>query len=265
MTSEQEQQALSDFQSLNKFEKSLLILLSIIYEPVSQTFLMNLLSKAEAIVPALRRPTKEELQASITRLRKLGLLDENNCCSRALVEQLTRKAVAREIFSGLASLIDREAPVSFMYGKWNTRCWRAMRQFRFGIYSLDFDRIDESQAFLEEHCQQQLDNKSPAVLVAAEAFDPDWFGSLPGSMQFFLLDQVFRYSVERLIHYQPVITYLEDEKNLTISPDEQVPFHRLLAGYYLLQGRFLDLQDLLTRHDDSFKGSGFAGTLALLL
>ncbi|HER63501.1 MAG TPA: ATP-dependent helicase, partial [Desulfobacteraceae bacterium] len=139
-----------------------------------------------------------------------------------------------------------------------------MRQFRFGIYNRDFDRIDESQDFLEEHCLQRLGNKSPAVMVAAEAFDPDWFGSLPGSMQFYLLNHVLRYSIASLTHYQPVIAYLEDERNLTVSPDEQVPFHRLLAGYYILQGRFEDLGGLLARHEDSFKASGFAGTLAFL-
>ena len=264
MTSEQEQQLLADFQSLTKFEKSLLFLLSIIYEPVSQAFLLNLLAKAEAIVPALKRPTKEELQASIVRLRKAGLLNDKNCCPRPFVEKLTRKAVRKKIFFPLASLVEREAPVSFMYGKWNTRCWRAMRQFRFGVYNRDFDRIEESQAFLEEHCMKHLGHRPPAIPVAAEAFDPGWFGTLPGSLQFYLLDQVFRYSVERLVHFQPVIAYLEDEENLTVSPDEQVPFHRLRAGYYLLQGRFSELRDLLSRHDDSFKASGFAGTLAFL-
>lgn len=264
MISEQEPQTLSDFQSLNKFEKSLLLLLSIIYEPVSKTFLLNFFAKVEAIVPNLKRPTKEELRASIIHLRKIGLLDENNCCPRPFVEWLTRKAIELEIFSPLADLIEREVPVSFMYGKWNVRCWRAMRQFRFGVYNRDFDRIDESLTFLEEHCRQRLDNKSPAILVAAEAFDPDWFGSLPGSMQFFLLNQVVRYSIDRLIHYQSVIAYFEDEKNLTVPPDEQVPFHRLLAGYYLLRGRFSDLRNLLERHDDSFKASGFAGALTFL-
>ncbi len=53
MNSEQEQHEVSAFQSLNKFEQSLLLLLSIIYEPVSQTFLMNLLGKTQIILSAL--------------------------------------------------------------------------------------------------------------------------------------------------------------------------------------------------------------------
>jgi len=264
MASKKEHKGLAPFHRLETFEKSLLLVLSIIYEPVSQAFLMHFLPKAEAVVPGFKRPTKEELQAAVIRLRKAGLLDDRNCCSRPLVEHLTRMTVDQGIFNDVSSLIEREAPVSFQYGKWTTRCWRAMRQFRFGIYRRDFDLIDESQAFLESHCLKHLGDRSPAVLIAAEAFDADWFGSLPGSLQFYLLDHVFRFSTGKLVHYQPVITYLEDEEKLTVSPDEQVPFHRLLAGYYLLQGRFADLQELLARHEDSFKGSGFAGSLAFL-
>lgn len=263
MNSEQ-QKEISAFASLKKFEQALLLLLSIIYEPVSPSFLLNLLGKAEAIVPELKLPSKDELKSAILQLKNLGLLNDKNCCPRPMAEYLTRLAVERGIYAGLASLVEREVPVSYMFGKRPTRCWRAMRQFRIGIYNRDFEKIEESQKFLEEHCQERFGKKSPAVLVAADGFDPAWFGSLPGSMQFYLLEQVFRYSFARLVHYRPVIAYLEDEKNLTVSPDEQVPFHRLLASDYILQGRFDDLRDLLARHGDSFKATGFAGALAFL-
>lgn len=264
MSSEQEQSELSLFTSLPPFERALLQLISIIYEPVSVTFLLHCLARAESLVPAITKPTKEELQATIIRLRQQKMLDEQNRCPQPFVEYLTRKTVEDGYFTSLASLVEREAPVSYMYGKWSTRCWRAMRQFRIGIYSRDFDKIDESLLFLEENCLERLGGKSPSVLVAAEAFDAEWFGDLPGSMQFFLLDHILRYSTSRLHHFEPVLEYLEDESALTVSPDEQVPFHRMLAGYFLLQGRFNELEQLLNRHSDSFKGSGFAGTFAFL-
>ena len=264
MASDQDQSGLSVYTSLPPFERSLLQLISIIYEPVSITFLLHCLSQAEALVPDISKPSKEVLQAAIIRLRQLKMLDEQNRCPQPLVEYLTRKAVEDGYFTSLAFLVECEAPVSYMYGKWSTRCWRAMRQFRIGIYSRDFDKIDESLFFLEENCMERLEDKAPSVLVAAEAFDAKWFGELPGSLQFFLLNQIVRYSTSQLHHYEPVIEYLEDETALTVPPDEQVPFHRMLAGYFLLQGRFDELKQLLDRHSDSFKGSGFAGTLAFL-
>ncbi len=264
MTSDPAQNTVSLFESLDPFEKSLLRLISIIYEPVSITFLHHFIAKAETLVQDIHSPAKEELQATILRLRQLELLDEQNRCVHPLVEHLTRQLLAEGVFPALAGLVEREAPVSYMYGKWTTRCWRAMRQFRIGIYGRDFDKIDESLKFLEENCLGQLDNKTPSVIIAAEAFDPDWFGSLPGSMQFFLLDQIIRYSTSSLEHYQPVLDYLDDDKAITVSVDEQVPFHRMLAGYFILQGRFDELRNLLDRHGDSFQASGFYGTLYFL-
>ncbi|NOQ47298.1 MAG: ATP-dependent helicase, partial [Desulfobulbaceae bacterium] len=123
---------------------------------------------------------------------------------------------------------------------------------------------DEAQVFLEEQCLGRLELPPPAVLVAAHAFDSDWIGSLPSSLQFFLLDQVIRYSLESLHHFPPVLAYLEDETALTLSEIEQIPFHRMLASYYLLQGRFDALQHLLDSHGESFQGAGFAGTVAFL-
>jgi SNF2 family DNA or RNA helicase len=263
MSSDQPQHTAA-FDSLAPFEKFLLRLISIIYEPVSITFLHHFLAKAESLVPDLHAPAKEELQATMLRLRQLELLDEQNRCAHPLVEFLTRETLADGTFPSLAALVEKEAPVSYMYGKWTTRCWRAMRQFRIGLYRRDFDMIDESLRFLEENCLARLGNKAPAVIVAAEAFDADWFGGLPGSIQFFLLDQIIRYSTSSLQHYQPVLDYLEDEKAMTVSMDEQVPFHRMLAGYFLFQGRFGELRSLLDRHGDSFQASGFAGTLAFL-
>lgn len=264
MASDQLQNEIAAFESLAPFEKSLLILISIIYEPVSITFLLHTISKAESLVQDLHSLTKDELMAILLRLRQSNLLDEKNRCPHPLVEFITRKSLGRGVMCALAALVEREAPVSYMYGKWTTRCWRAMRQFRIGVYCGDFDKIDESLRFLREHCLDRLNNRPPSVIVAAEAFDPGWFGALPGSMQFFLLDQIIRYSIATLNHYQQVIDYLEDEMSQSVSVDEQVPFHRILAGYLILQGRLVDLENLLDRHGDSFQGSGFSGTCAFL-
>ncbi|MFA5717310.1 MAG: DEAD/DEAH box helicase [Desulfobulbaceae bacterium] len=264
MIAEQEQAALSVIAALPPFEKSLLLCISVIYEPVSAAFLLTCMQKADFGGLGTFRPGKEELQAAIMELRRKKLLDEKNRLHQPLVEYVTRHAIELGIFPELAAVVEKQAPVSYQYGKRTTRCWRAMRQFRIGVYSRDFDKIEEAQIFLDEHCRTSFAGKAPAVPVAAEAFDAGWFGGLPGSLQFYLLEQILRYSMARLQHYPPVLDYLEDESVITVSPDEQVPFHRLLAGYLLLQGRLDNLEQLLDRHAESFKASGFAGTVTFL-
>ncbi|RJX20986.1 MAG: DEAD/DEAH box helicase [Desulfobulbus sp.] len=242
----------------------MLLLVSVIYEPVAGTFLSPCLVRADFGELGTFRPTREALEAALTRLRAGNFLNEKNRIPQPLVEFIAREAVRRGIFSQLAALVEKVAPVSYQAGKWSTRCRRAMRQFRIGVYESDFEKIDEAKSFFDENCRQRMGGKVPAIPVVAEAFAPEWFGTLPGSLQFYLLEQVLRYSMDQLQHYPSVLAYLGDEGALTIGPDEQVPFHRLLAGYSLLQGRFADLEDLLARHADSFRASGFAGTLAFL-
>ncbi|MHB8790896.1 MAG: DEAD/DEAH box helicase [Desulfobulbaceae bacterium] len=265
MAAEHEQNRLAGYFALPPLEQAILLLVSVIYEPAAAPFLLSCMTRADFGGLGTFRPTREILEAALVRLREKNFLNENNRIPPPMVEYIAREAVRCSIFAQLAALVEKQAPVSYQAGKWSTRCRRAMRQFRIGTYCGDFEKIDEAKSFLDEHCRPRLAGKAPAVLVAAEAFDPQWFGSLPGSLQFYMLEQVLRYSTDQLQHYPPVLAYLEDESVLTIGPDEQVPFHRLLAGYYLLQGRFVDLEALLAQHGDSFRASGFSGTLAFLL
>ncbi len=245
-------------------EEYLLQLISIIYEPVSINFLASCIVQADTPFPDGHRPGKDEINATLSRLRELKLVNSQNQCVPAIVEKLTRQSIENGLFSTLAALIQREAPVSYLYGKLPTRCWRAMRQFRIGVYTVDFDKIDEAYTFLTNNCLEEFDKKPAPVMLVAEAFDAPWFSSLPGSLQFFLLDKIIRHSIDYLQHFQPVIDYLEDEEGMAVSSDELVPFHRMLAGHLLLQGRFESLEQLLENHRDSFQGSGFAGSLAFL-
>nr|WP_321466527.1 DEAD/DEAH box helicase [uncultured Desulfobulbus sp.] len=245
-------------------EQLLLQLVSIIYEPVSASFLARCLN---SLVPSFlgdRKPSSEEVSEMVARLRRKGFLSNKNQCPKVLAESLTRQAIRLKRFTRIASLVERAAPVDYTHGKWSTRCWRAIRQFRIGLYSQNFDKMDEALLFWEKEGHNYLKSEPPAVLVAARAFEPKWFASLPGSFQFFLLDEAIRYSLERLHHFPAVLEYLADEQAQTVSPDERVPFRRLLASSYLLQGRFEALRQLLAEHSDSFQGSGFAGTVAFL-
>ncbi len=255
---------LQQVQELPPFERYLLQFISVIYEPVSMKFLGNCLSRMDLSRLGAQRPGKDELEAVLARLQDLELLNSVNQCPPALAEQLTRQAVADGNFSTFAALVEKEAPVSYVYGKWSTRCWRGLRQFRIGIYSQDFDKIDEAAAFLEEQCRSQMGATPPAVRVVAEHFDADWFRELPGSLQFFLLDRIIRYAMEHAVAFPAVPAYLEDQEGMTLSEDERIPFYRMLAGYYLLQGNCDRLEALLTDHGHAFQGSGFAGSAAFL-
>lgn len=247
-------------QDLEPFDNYLLHCIAIIFEPVSVSFLTKCIGMADRYSPGT-----EEVKKSLAKLRERGLLGNQNQCPLELAEILLRESQRQGWFESFAMIVERNAPVSYSYGKWTTRCWRGLRQFRIAVCTGNFDKLDESQQFFTDHCQERLALEPPAVLMTARPFDGQWFGSLPGSMQFFLLDQLFKYAAATLSDFPEIVSYLEDEENgLTVSSIEQIPFHRMLAGYYLLQGRLDDLDNLLICHGDSFKGAGFAGVRPFL-
>jgi SNF2 family DNA or RNA helicase len=259
--SDQNSSQMSLVGSLPPLEQFLLTFISVIYEPVSPAFLASCLTGAD--IPGLRRLGSEELEGMVGRLRELGLLNEFNQCPPLLAEQLTRQAAAEGRFAALAELIELKAPVSYLYGKWATRCRRALRQFRIGLHCCDIDKMEEAALFLKGQCKEEP-APPPAVQIVAETFDADWFKRLPGFLQFYLLNEIFRHAGERAEDYPAVTAYLEQEEEMLLSEDERVPFRRLLAGHYLLRGCTGKLETLLTAQAESFQGSGFAGSAAFL-
>ena len=242
----------------------LLQFISIVYEPVSINFLTQCLPLVNPAVLGNLKPVKDDLRERIVRCRRKGLLNAKNQCPAAVAEIFSRQAFFAGYFSQLAALIEKVVPVDYTHGKWPTRCWRALRQFRIGVYLQDFDKIDAARTFFEDHCREHLATDPPAFLVVASAFDGQWFGGLSGSLQFYLLGQVFRYAQERLLPIPAIIAYLEDNAAFTVPVDERVPFHRLMASHYLLQGRLQEVRQLMANHPPSFLASGFSGAVAFL-
>ncbi len=256
---------LQQYDKLTSFEQTLLQFLSVIYEPAHNTLIVNCLRKLEIRSPRGNRPTAANLNHYFSKFQQAGLLTDDHQCPPLFVETLSRMAVENGNFDSFASVIREEAPVSYYYGKWTTRCWRAMREMRIGIYTQDFDLIDSALEFLSSQCRDILSSLPPTVQVATSPFDPVWFKSLAPSFQFFLLDAIFRHGLTTLNSYPEVLTYLLEETGLEdLSSDERLPFQRLLFTQFLFRGRLAEAQKLLAKNSDGFSGTGAAGALAFL-
>jgi len=171
------------FTRLSPFEQSLLHLLSIVYEPAHTTLLVNCLRKLELHNPRGNRATPVNLNHYLAKFEQLGFLTADHRLVPGLVEIVARKTLADGNFCRYADIIREEAPASYYYGKWSTRCWRAMRELRIGIYCQDFDLIEEAASFISSQCRDLVCSSPPIVQVVTEPFDPDWFAGLPLSFR----------------------------------------------------------------------------------
>jgi hypothetical protein len=129
----------------------------------------------------------------------------------------------------IAETIRQEAPVSYYYGKWTTRCWRAMRELRIGIYTQQFDIIDDATEFISLQCKEIVTSAPPTVQISTTPFDPSWFRNLPVSFQFYLFNNVLGYAQSNLISYPDLFSFLQDEEEFKeLTEDERLPFKRLI-------------------------------------
>jgi len=257
------EQIFADYDKLNRFEQTLLQVLSIIYEPAHTTLIVSCLRKLEIHGPRGNRPTSASINHAIAKLESAGFLNETNQCHFEIVERLSRRAVAEGSFRRIAKVVQKEAPVSYYYGKWATRCWRGMRELRIGIYCQDFDLLDQALEFLNSQCRDILTPHPPIVQVVTCPFEKDWFRTLAPSFQFFLLNHILRFSQRRLVAFPEILAYLEDEEELGfLGADERLPFQRMLFNHYLLQGSLADAEAVLAGNSEAFNCTGAQGTLA---
>lgn len=104
------EELLKAYEDLSPVQQALMQLCAIIYEPVSMTALFKILRRTGLSFPGERLGSTRALDPHLSRLRGLGLLDENYEVSHLVVEIITRRAAAAgrifngsELFKGIES------------------------------------------------------------------------------------------------------------------------------------------------------------------
>lgn len=260
-----ESELLQKYTALSSFEQTFLQFLSVLYEPAHTTLIVNCMRKLDLRGPRASKPTVANLNHYLIKHQKLGLVTKQHQCAPEIVEILSKIAIREKTFKVFAKTIQAEAPVSYYYGKWSTRCWRAMREIRIGIYMQQFDLIDEASDFIEQQCSEIAPTPPPTVQVTTQPFAPEWFRQLPPSFQFYLLDNVFHYAQAHLEAYPEIISFIQSrDEFVNYSSDETLPFTRLLFNHLLFQGEIEAATQLADQNSEVFSGTGARGTLFFL-
>ncbi len=260
-----ENDLLRQYDNLTPFEQALLQFISIVYEPANISLIINCLGSLDLRSSRGTKPTAANLNHYLTKFQQLGLLTPERQCSPEIVEIVSKISVAEKTFPRFAEVIRAEAPLSYYYGKWTTRCWRAIRELRIGIYTQQFELIDDAGEFISSQCREIIPALPPTVQVTTCPFDISWFKDLPTSFQFYLLDNVLAYSQANLLAFPEILTYLNTSSLFeTLNDDEQLPFKRLLFNQLLLQGNLQEAYDILTNHPLLFSGTGALGSVYFL-
>ena len=116
------------YQILPPFEKSLIQLASIIYEPVNRIIFTNCLRRAQIAGPEGEWLTLAAVGPYLQKLQDSNLLLRDCRCPDEIIELATREAVAAGVFGNMVRAVQTEMPFSQYQSRLPQRCLRAMRE-----------------------------------------------------------------------------------------------------------------------------------------
>jgi len=254
------------YQTLSPFEKSLVQLASIIYEPVSRITFTNCLRRAGITGPEGEWLTTATISPYLKKLKDLELLDKDNRCSDVIVELASREAIGIGSFNAMAEAVQGEIAFSQYQVKWPQKCLRAMREYRMALYSNEMVQLENMHLLLAKQCRDEIVRHFPVQRFCNNPFDPVWLRTLAPSLQFYILSQMLNFSLYYLTRPDKPFTYLKSEETLrAIPPEERLPFHRLLASFLLWQGSLAEARVLMRENPESFVASGMPGSIDFML
>jgi hypothetical protein len=257
---------LTAYSSLSPFEQAILQLLSIIHEPVNRTVILNCLRQAGIKGPKGHWLILPTLTPYLAKLKKIGLLDEQYRCHAAIAEILCTGAAVQGTFKAMAGAVRGELPLAGYYGNRPQRCRRLFRELRIAIYSQDIRQIENIGHLLSSLCDTQDNVDSHIVHICTNPFQANWFSTLPTSFQLYLLDRIITYAVGHTASMDQAAGYLKNLSDHNRIPEkERLPFHRLLAQYFLWRGELSELRQLIEQYPESFSASGLEACVEFII
>jgi hypothetical protein len=170
-------------------EKTILQVLSIVYQPINQTSLQKILDHLDWRDPdgaplskRMAKPLRERLLADSMIIRERGLLQ----CHPDIVEVLTRQAVADGSFGHVAMAAEAVVPRMGQYSAWyGDEGPVKVRKLRLALYTGD-DRAVLKQLGLggAPYELQDYGLTKSLVQICTHPFDANWFDALSSALRF---------------------------------------------------------------------------------
>jgi SNF2 family DNA or RNA helicase len=254
------------YENLSPFERYLLQLCSVIYEPTNKTTIFKCLGKTDTAFSEEEITSVKALTPYLSKLEALKLLNGVWQCHGALVEVVSRRAVMEGHYKSMAKAIQEENPLrKNFYGNSVTYCSRVMRDLRIGVYTHNAKLYDECHSQLYSHCPNDYTRYNPLVRICNNPFDADWFRSLPVELQAHSLTQLFYHAILHLEDDNEALAYALDEDLMNLIPEsERYSFFYFLVSRFIAGGRLTEARRLIPQIEDSDYTGGLMGWIHFL-
>ncbi len=252
-----EKKLLDRFDKLSTGEQDILLALSVIYNPVGQTRLQNLLKKSGCVQVAVANIIAKPLRCKLEELELIETTSAGWICAREISEPLIKKAVAKPGF------LEKLVPVILRddtYISHHLMHLHYIKLLRIYLYQR------KEQLFISclENFESHFHDKLICTLedIVFKQFDREWFDALPVGMRLSILQSYQTVKIPTLedCNFQYQLMNEIVSRQLDNLPREFVHQH---VKIHLLRGDLEGLDDLLEQ-DDSEQGLILLGVLRFM-
>ena len=247
---------------LTTSQKQVLKVMTIYYQPLSQTDLVTLLRACEVF----KDNGKRFIPSDIRGLRK-ELVDEGwlttdvmsrMVCHADFEEYLMRTAILDENFTFWVGVIRKLKPWKVYYTPINYDA--TVRELRIAIYSSDDLTFEEALRFLRGVYETKW-NEFDFVNKVFLPFDARWFATYQPKVQAFALQYLIYGKIAQLKPTEEIQAYLESSELLRLRTNEGASIREKLAQIYVAKGMVKDLEALLLLESNPLNYNQYQGIL----
>ncbi len=240
---------LAAFNSLSAAEQDIMLVLAVIYAPVSQTNLQNLLSKS-GFDSKTTRLVDKVLREKLHKSKLIIASNDGWTCHPSYSETLMRRAVELSWFKKLATLLIAD---SGYYPSHKVIACHIVKQLRLFLYqgsaSAFMANIDRLYATYPQYFAEHINR------VFFDDYDAEWFTGLPVEMQFGALKYLVACNYVEFTDIEKPYQFLE--KLFGASKPKHPDIAHSLIEQRVLRGSFKDAEAWLA-------GDGTSDGLKLL-
>ncbi|MBE0469034.1 MAG: DEAD/DEAH box helicase [Methyloprofundus sp.] len=249
---------LNKFQQLTKDEQQILLALAVLFIPVGQTKLLDILRGTGAVEPAVYKQVSRLIKDKLERQGLITVTNDGWRCAKEISEVLMKMAFKEHnnLFSKLAdySLSDRP-----YYSSYQIQVLNAVRVLRFYLYLGNAQKFKEQFDHFEDEFPDQV---MPLLnLLFFTAFDKPWFDQLNQDIKNFVLSRYadyFTFSIEDVSF--PVLL-LQEAVDSSATPSLELLQN--LAEFKLMAGD-AQVVNALLKDDYSAKGLMIKGSACFI-
>ena len=258
----------NSYASLSATDRNVLECLSVFYQAVSRTNLMNCLHQAGWRNEQGERFVVKQLNSILTSLQQRKLVELNSMgvrCNPEIVELIAREAVSGKTFNKIAKCVQKIIPIE---NTWSRAVWyktyeQGVRELRIAIYQQQSEKeITSILTLLKEQYPRQFYEDHPFELIFFNPFNRESLFSLSKRQVYDFVIPLISQSCLLLEPVAVLVEFLQEyAQEHTLDDDES---NSIVAFYLVSRGEVEQVESHLQSWKVSAHMLSYRGWFALL-